>query len=250
MVISVAATTTVTHSAVGQLPNCTITFDAGCPDAGAQCGATFGSTGVGDTCIFAGLGNCYSTGIRAFRVSPGATATITLSGDLNSLRVFLAHEIAGGAGTMTFFDGLGVQVDAPLTTNGVCGGLVMPPTQLVFFSRSVRSITVVNTGAGNVWIDTFEVNPPCVGAGDCDDGDPCTVDDCMGGACVHTPVDCDDGDPCTTDTCVGGNCVHTPTVSKDCPQIPAMSNVGMAVLIVMLVGTGVVMIRRGRRAIV
>jgi hypothetical protein len=45
---------------------------------------------------------------------------------------------------------------------------------------------------------------------DCDDGDPCTIDTCVDGACIHTPMDCDDGDPCTIDTCVDGACVHTP----------------------------------------
>ncbi|MFM1889685.1 MAG: hypothetical protein RLZZ565_442, partial [Planctomycetota bacterium] len=44
----------------------------------------------------------------------------------------------------------------------------------------------------------------------CDDGDPCTVDTCVDGECVHTAINCDDGDPCTVDTCVDGVCVHTP----------------------------------------
>jgi PKD repeat protein len=98
----------------------------------------------------------------------------------------------------------------------------------------------------------------------CDDGDPCTIDTCENGTCVHTPIDCDylddwyedgstytecdgndvctyqdmvyldyecvegncvptetdwrtdliscqscdDGDPCTIDTCENGTCVH------------------------------------------
>ena len=73
----------------------------------------------------------------------------------------------------------------------------------------------------------------------CDDGNPCTTDTVVGGACVHTPVSngtacatsaclsaqtcqsgacsggtatsCDDGNPCTTDTCAGATgCAHTP----------------------------------------
>ncbi|MCA9516632.1 MAG: hypothetical protein KC635_16940, partial [Myxococcales bacterium] len=55
----------------------------------------------------------------------------------------------------------------------------------------------------------------CDGAVDCDDDNPCTVDACVGAACVHTPDAgraCDDGDACTAgDTCrangqCGGGC--------------------------------------------
>ncbi len=45
---------------------------------------------------------------------------------------------------------------------------------------------------------------------DCDDGNECTIDECVDGECVYTPVDCDDDDPCTADSCdpeVG--CIHT-----------------------------------------
>jgi len=31
----------------------------------------------------------------------------------------------------------------------------------------------------------------------CDDGDPCTADTCVGGVCMHKPIECDDSDPCT-----------------------------------------------------
>ncbi|TNF24284.1 MAG: hypothetical protein EP329_25160 [Deltaproteobacteria bacterium] len=59
----------------------------------------------------------------------------------------------------------------------------------------------------------------CVGAAlSCDDDDPCTVDSCEAGACVHAPAEdgtvCDDADPCTTDdACVAGTCGG---VAADC----------------------------------
>jgi len=44
---------------------------------------------------------------------------------------------------------------------------------------------------------------------DCDDQDPCTIDDCDPVAgCIHTQKDCDDGDPNTIDYCVDGECHH------------------------------------------
>ncbi len=51
---------------------------------------------------------------------------------------------------------------------------------------------------------------------DCEDDNPCTVDDCEEGkGCVHTPVadgtPCDDGEECTgTDTCASGTCLGGP----------------------------------------
>ena len=51
----------------------------------------------------------------------------------------------------------------------------------------------------------------CVADPDCDDHNACTDDRCdPGGGCLHTPDDqnpCTDGDPGTLDTCLGGQCV-------------------------------------------
>ncbi len=49
----------------------------------------------------------------------------------------------------------------------------------------------------------------CEAAADCDDGDLCTLDDCVSNVCDHVPAedccyedgDCDDGNPCTADAC-------------------------------------------------
>jgi hypothetical protein len=80
-----------------------------------------------------------------------------LSGDLLRLDVFFAAAGAG-QGQMTFFDAQGMQVDTPLTTNGNCLPS-MPASQLVVFSRPVRSITVEALGGNQVYVDTFHVNP-------------------------------------------------------------------------------------------
>lgn len=48
---------------------------------------------------------------------------------------------------------------------------------------------------------------------DCDDGDPCTIDDiCIAGVCESgSGVSCHDGNPCTIDSCTGnGECNHAP----------------------------------------
>jgi formylglycine-generating enzyme required for sulfatase activity len=64
--------------------------------------------------------------------------------------------------------------------------------------------------------------------GDCDDGDPCTInDDCVAGECMADPYDCDDSNPCTNDSCVdeGGQpkCVHDNNV-ESCDAGPCTVN--------------------------
>jgi cysteine-rich repeat protein len=138
------------------LADCTIAFEAGCPDAGAQCGASFAG---GGTCEFIGAPFCYSSGLRSYRVAPATSPLIiTLDGDVDKLTVFFSGRIGGG-GTMSFFDCQGLEVDSPINALGDCS-LAMPSLQTVTFSRSVRSIEVLATGPGDVWIDDFHVNPP------------------------------------------------------------------------------------------
>ena len=51
------------------------------------------------------------------------------------------------------------------------------------------------------------------------DGTPCSNDGaCLAGSCVQQcePLDCDDGDPCTEDDCLQGQCLHTAISSPDC----------------------------------
>jgi len=72
--------------------------------------------------------------------------------------------------------------------------------------------------------------PTACGPGDdglrCSDGSACTVvDTCTGGVCVGTALNCDDGDPCTTDNCDAGlGCVYVeeanpPNCVSDCHMV-------------------------------
>jgi hypothetical protein len=62
----------------------------------------------------------------------------------------------------------------------------------------------------------YAVASGCTSAGQCVDTNPCTVDTCEDGACVHTlepgccaeDADCDDNIPCTADSCAFGKCAH------------------------------------------
>ncbi|GMV40482.1 MAG: hypothetical protein AMXMBFR64_21980 [Myxococcales bacterium] len=66
--------------------------------------------------------------------------------------------------------------------------------------------------------------PGCCGSkAACNDGDPCTIDSCDAYQCFHvntccfSDAECDDGDTvCTVDSCIGGACVFAPTGAPGC----------------------------------
>ena len=91
-----------------------------------------------------------------------------------------------------------------------CPGFTMN-SSITCANRFNTSSTIPVIAAFRDSIDCLGGGTPCSGDGDCDDGNPCTIDTCVGGVCVNTPIDCDDGNPCTQDSCDGnGNCVNTP----------------------------------------
>lgn len=54
----------------------------------------------------------------------------------------------------------------------------------------------------------------CLEDGDCDNDDPCTIDECDRGECVSTPLDCPDGEECSKGECVP---VSECAQDEDCP---------------------------------
>ncbi len=51
--------------------------------------------------------------------------------------------------------------------------------------------------------------PMCLAPADCDDGNACTINDCVASNCTSAAVDCDDGDACTVDMCASASgCMH------------------------------------------
>lgn len=57
----------------------------------------------------------------------------------------------------------------------------------------------------------------CVTVADCNDFADCTVETCSSNVCESAPVVCDDGDLCTVDQCIefAGGCVFTPVSCND-----------------------------------
>jgi hypothetical protein len=91
------------------------------------------------------------------------------------------------------------------------GSFTYTPNQ-DFCGKDTFTYTITNGKPGK--FDTATVTIIVV----CDDGDPCTIDECVDNVCIHTPVNCDDGNPCTDDSCdpATGNCVHTANDNNAC----------------------------------
>ncbi len=71
---------------------------------------------------------------------------------------------------------------------------------------------------GQLCDDVGDVCVDCFTHPECDDGNGCTEDVCIGGACYHVDNSdpCDDGDACTTDdACSGGACAGSPISCDD-----------------------------------
>jgi len=93
----------------------------------------------------------------------------------------------------------------------ITGSYTITPSAYV---DAANAVTLLVTNSGNnkeIRTDYVQVAVSiCVVDADCDDGNVCTDDTCVGGACQYTnnTVACDDGLYCTlTDTCSGGSCV-------------------------------------------
>jgi hypothetical protein len=147
----------VASSAFGQV--CTIDFEGTCPNSPPECSVTFAG-GLG--CRIAGLGDCYSSGVRSYEVDANNTLTITAPNGIVEIDVFFANT-AGNQGTMTFWDATtgGTMVGTPIQTNGNCA-VSMPPTQNQAFSSVVQRIEVDVSGGGSVWIDDLTLTDPTV----------------------------------------------------------------------------------------
>ncbi len=139
---------------------CTINFEGTCPNTTPECNASF-SGGVG--CISIGLAFCYSSGLRAYRVSnTSLPLTVNLSTGIEEITVFFAHTGAGVSGRMRFFDAaVGGTMVGSITTNGNCGAS-MPSMQTRSFSTPVLRIEVSVSGTGSAWIDDMTLTPATI----------------------------------------------------------------------------------------
>jgi hypothetical protein len=117
------------------------------------------------------------------------------------VRTNFEHLVAGGA----------VQGEYPdLSENGA-------PIEVGFLRANSTGEGRPTGFTNGALIDNWKVklNPPCTLDSECDDGDACATEACVGGACQSTPLPCDDGDACTLDGCAAGACIHPPLDCDD-----------------------------------
>lgn len=141
-----------TELVVDVAPECTITFDDVCPDTQRVCRTGFRG---GAGCVVEGLPFCYDSGMFAYKVEAGDRLRIRFGVPLSEVELFFAQGGAGSRGRIDFFDENGLQVGAPLGTNGDCS-LAMPTTQTVTFDRPVVGARVRAFDV-DVFIDSLRV---------------------------------------------------------------------------------------------
>ncbi len=117
---------------------CTIDFDTICPDTSPACNT---KARGGSGCVVDGLPFCYDSGMFSYRINAGDKAEFVVRLPVDEIEVFFAQAGAGAGGRMAFFDENGLQVGAPITTNGICADL-MPATQIVTFETPVKRVRV------------------------------------------------------------------------------------------------------------
>lgn len=174
--------------------------------------------GMGDLPIVAVGGNttCTVDGTLPCRIGPGDSMLSGLPGDSEPgfVRFRQNTYVIEPDDPDTLVDQATVQwedlCDAPGTSgcgSGVVNPAPAPASTIVTRCNDGDACTIDECVLGEC---TFT---PIV----CDDGNPCTTDECMLGICVHTTINCGDGDPCTEDSCdpVTGECVNTPINCDD-----------------------------------
>ncbi|MCB9788390.1 MAG: hypothetical protein H6744_17045 [Deltaproteobacteria bacterium] len=140
---------------------------------------------------------------------PEATLRLTLSLELDPADPFADHLSVFRDGTLLWDADADLgQGDAPVTVDIALGGPGVGTLSVVFQADGDAGL-----GAGPVlhaiqlWgAEWAGCGVPCALAGGCDDGDPCTDDACVAGACEHAPRPCDDGVDCTAEACQDGRC--------------------------------------------
>jgi hypothetical protein len=105
---------------------------------------------------------------------------------------------------------------AAATKVGLCHRTGSATNQVVFLSVDDDAVPAHRAHGDAIAPDLANDPANCGGCGvRCDDGDPCTVDTCQGGQCVHIAVDCAVQQLCTIATCMGGQCVSAPVPCDD-----------------------------------
>ena len=82
-------------------------------------------------------------------------------------------------------------------------------TMLINASASSLTFEFWSIAGGGTLIDNITIQSSGTCSANCNDGNPCTVDEDNNGQCAHTPIICSDNNSCTTDACVSGQCVYT-----------------------------------------
>jgi hypothetical protein len=161
------------------------------------------------------------------------TDTIDIETYSPNLGIFIDNHVDNTAGTarnrLTIaYDMQGGEPYAPVGSSpGPNNSQVCVPWPGRQGSTTYEWYAVVSDGASSTTgaTRTFTTGAgTCTVPADCNDGNPCTTESCVGNVCQYSPVagccvtaaDCNDGNVCTNDACNAGTCGHSNnTVSCD-----------------------------------
>ncbi|HXH18436.1 MAG TPA: malectin domain-containing carbohydrate-binding protein [Chitinophagales bacterium] len=90
-----------------------------------------------------------------------------------------------------------------VVNNAKVNAICVKPRQSEGLCEGIYHVTVTDASGCQAFASSTLAEPSC------DDGNPCTDDDCVDNQCVFTPINCNDNDACTFDECVNGACSHT-----------------------------------------
>lgn len=119
----------------------------------------------------------------------------------NAGAAFSAGTLTWNAGTINYLQSKSIQLTATVNASGSYTNVA----EVTASDQPDGDSTPNNNSANEDDRATAAVSSIL----NCDDGNPCTVDDCANGICTHSGGNCDDGNSCTTDQCINGICVNT-----------------------------------------
>jgi len=137
-------------------------------------------------------------------------------------RVYAANSNSGGSGSVSVIETTTNTVVATVPVGLLPTGIAVHPdgTRVYVTNQNSNTVSIIDTSTNTVTRTIPVGNGPvsygqfvglmCMTDADCNDGNVCTDDHCVGGSCSYTnnSAPCDDGDSCTAnDTCQSGRCV-------------------------------------------
>lgn len=175
----------------------------------------------GDLCN--GIHACLPSADGSLRCQPKpASAVVCAALPASSCKIALCDPGTGQCLAMPMQEGTWCDDGDVCSVHSMCEGGVCKPVKALQCSSPAgcSAASTCDTQGG------CQTSKDC-GCANCDDGDPCTIDDCEGAGCTHSPVQCSSLGPCLINTCKaapggGYQCVSSAVASVAPLAVPVV----------------------------